>query len=390
MINPLSYGRQQITDDDIEAVVRVLRSDYLSGGPEITAFEEAFATYIGAPHAIAVANGSAALHLCAMALEVAPGQRWITSPLTFAATAHAIKICGGEIEWVDIDPRTGLMDLDLLEDLLEKSPNGYFTGVLPVHYAGHPIDMRRVGALADRHGLRIIEDACHAPGAEGVNFRCGDGSFADLAIFSFHPVKHLTTGEGGMITTANTALAAQIRNLRTHGIERNLALLPAESDPWYYEIQSCGLNYRMSAFQAALGRSQLMRTEANLQRRKEIATWYLSELKDTEFELPPFDKGHAWHLFVIRHPARRQLYYYLRERQIFTQIHYVPLHHHPYYRSEGSHAQLPMADHFYEQCLSLPMYPDLTQEDLKRVIAALKSFSGQIHSDSRNANDRIF
>lgn len=377
---PLSYGRQQITEDDIQAVIRVLKSDYLSGGPEIERFEQAFAAYIGAPYAIAVANGSAALHLCAMACEVAPGHKWLTSPNTFAATAHCIRFCGGEIELVDIDPDTGLIDIDLLEERLSSSPIGTYQGILPIDYAGHPVDMKRIHFLADAYGLHVIEDACHAPGAMGDGFRCGDGQYADLAIFSFHPVKHLTTGEGGMITTANPELARKLKNLRTHGIERDRSRLPEDAGGWYYEIQQLGMNYRLSAFQAALGSSQLTRAAENLVRRKEIAAFYDQALKDSSYGLPPLAEGHAWHLYVIRHPKRRELFEFLRERKMFVQVHYVPLHHHPYYaESAKKSGPLPMADHYYQHCLSIPIYPDLSDDDLQYIVDLLLQFD-RIHN----------
>lgn len=375
MNKPLSYGRQQITEEDIQEVVRVLKSDYLSGGPEIERFEHQFAAYIGAPYAIAVANGSAALHLCAMALDVGPGQTWLTSPNTFAATAHCIRLCGGEVEFVDTDPQTGLIDLDLLEERLNTNPKGTYHGILPIDYAGHPVDMKRVNFLAESYGLKIIEDACHAPGAEGEGFRCGDGQYADLAIFSFHPVKHLTTGEGGMITTANPELARRLRNLRTHGIERDRSYLPEEAGGWYYEVRELGMNYRISAFQAALGTSQLKRAADNLVRRKEIAQYYHKALAESTYGLPPIVEGHAWHLFVVRHPKRKELFDYLRQRKMFVQVHYVPLHHHPYYSEEAQQSgALPNADQYYEECLSIPMFPDLTNEDLEYVVEHLLAF----------------
>lgn len=375
MNKPLSYGRQQITEEDIQAVARVLRSDYLSGGPEIERFEKEFAAYIGAPYAIAVANGSAALHLCAMALDVGPGQTWLTSPNTFAATAHCIKLCGGNIEFVDVDPETGLINLDLLEERLNSNPKGTYHGILPIDYAGHPVDMKRVHFLAESYGLRIIEDACHAPGAEGDGFRCGDGQYADLSIFSFHPVKHLTTGEGGMITTANPELARRLKNLRTHGIERDQTRLPESDGGWYYEVREVGMNYRISAFQAALGTSQLSRATVNLARRKKIAHYYDLALAESNFSLPIIEEGHAWHLYVVRHPRRKELFDFLRARNIFVQVHYVPLHHHPYYAEATDRSgDLSGADLFYNQCLSIPMYPDLTDEDLQLVVELLLSF----------------
>lgn len=374
-MKPLSYGRQQITTADIEAVTRAMQADYLSGGPEIEAFEREFAAYIGATEAIAVANGTAALHLCALALDVQPGQRWLLSPLTFAATAHCIRYCGAEVEFVDIDPATGLIDLDQLAQRLAEQPPGTYHGVLPVAYAGLPVDLPRLQQIIAPHGLRIIEDACHAPGGATEAFRCGDGQYADLSIFSFHPVKHLTTGEGGMVTTRDPHLARRIRNLRTHGIERDRSQLPAGAGGWYYEIQELGYNCRLSAIQAALGRSQLTRAAANLSRRREIAAWYQQHLADLPLTLPATAPGHAWHLYVVRSLQRRALYEFLRQQQIFTQVHYVPLNQHPYYdRAAQASGPLPHADAFYEQCLSLPMYPDLSEEDLLRVRDALRRF----------------
>lgn len=374
-MNTLPYGKQQITEEDIQEVVRVLRSDYLTGGPEIERFEKAFAAYLGAPHAIAVANGSAALHLCAMALDVTPGQRWITSPNTFAATAHCIRLCGGDVELVDIDPGTGQMDLDLLEKKLSASPAGTYHGILPVAYAGFPHDLPRIRRIADQYDLKIIEDACHAPGAAGQGFRCGDGTYADLSIFSFHPVKHLTTAEGGMITTANPELAARIRNLRTHGIERRPLELSASPGAWYYEIRELGMNYRLSAVQAVLGTSQLSRAIENLNRRREITAFYREALADTQCELPAYHEGHAWHLYVIRHPKRKELFDHLRAANLWVQVHYVPLHHHPYYSPAAeSSGPLPHSDRFYQSCLSLPMYPDLTGADLARMVEEIKRF----------------
>lgn len=371
----LPYGKQQITEEDIQEVVRVLRSDYLTGGPEIERFEQTFAEYIGAPHAIAVANGSAALHLCAMALDVRPGQTWLTTPNTFAATAHCIRLCGGDVELIDIDPATGQMNLDVLEATLSTASNGRYHGILPVAYAGFPHDLPRIRRIADQYDLRIIEDACHAPGAQGEGFRCGDGTYADLAIFSFHPVKHLTTAEGGMITTANAELAARIRNLRTHGIERRNTELPDSPGAWYYEVQELGMNYRLSAVQAALGTSQVSRAAENLGRRREIAEFYREALSDTQCELPAYHAGHAWHLYVIRHPQRKALFDHLRAARLWVQVHYVPLHHHPYY-SDAAEASgsLAEADRFYQSCLSLPMYPDLTAADLHRVVEEIKRF----------------
>ncbi|MBC7447137.1 MAG: aminotransferase class I/II-fold pyridoxal phosphate-dependent enzyme, partial [Hymenobacteraceae bacterium] len=228
--SPIPYGRQHITDADVAAVADALRSDFLTQGPRVAAFEEAFAAYVGAPFAVAVANGTAALHLCALALGVQPGQRVITSPITFAASANCVRYCGGEVWFADIDPATALLDLTRVRALLEAHPRGFFHGLIPVDFAGRPVELAACRALAGEFGLWIIVDACHAPGGEftdarGTQHRCGDGSLADLAIFSFHPVKHIATGEGGMITTARRDLYEALLMLRTHGITRDPAKL---------------------------------------------------------------------------------------------------------------------------------------------------------------------
>jgi UDP-4-amino-4,6-dideoxy-N-acetyl-beta-L-altrosamine transaminase len=381
--HPLPYGRQHISEADIAAVVETLRSDFLTQGPRVTEFETRFAAYVGAKHAVAVSNGTAALHLCALALGVQPGQRVITTPITFAASANCVRYCGGEVHFADIDPATGLLDLKQVRTLLEAHPKGYFTGLIPVDFAGLAVDMAAARALADEFDLWIIEDACHAPGgffvdSEGKQRNCGSGQLAELAIFSFHPVKHIATGEGGMITTNDDALARHLRRLRTHGIERDATgLLRQDEGGWYMEMQELGYNYRISDILCALGISQLSRADEGLARRRALAATY-----DVAFAavpgvdvLAPGLPGHAYHLYVIQVANRRELYEYLRTKNILAQVHYVPVHRMPYYEKLGWKAgDFPHAEAYYARCLSLPLYPTLTDEEQAYVIDCVREF----------------
>ncbi|MBC7890821.1 MAG: UDP-4-amino-4,6-dideoxy-N-acetyl-beta-L-altrosamine transaminase, partial [Sphingobacteriaceae bacterium] len=367
---------------DLAAVTDTLRSEYLTQGPQIQKFEEAFAAYVGSRYAVAVANGTAALHLCALALGVKPGQKVITTPITFAASANCIRYCGGEVEFTDIDPATGLIDLNRLRDLLEKTPRGTYAGLVPVDFAGCPVNLELARELADEFGLWIIEDACHAPGGafrdrSGTWQSCGNGVFADLAIFSFHPVKHIACGEGGMVTTNNPELYEELLLLRTHGITRSAARLLENHGGWYYEMQELGYNYRLSDVQAALGTSQLTRAEAGLNRRRELAARYDEAFAGSPVQplTVPDDVAHAYHLYVVRVEDRKELYESLRSQQIFAQVHYIPVHTMPYYRQFGWQAgDLPEAEAYYAECLSLPMFPSLRDDEQARVIESVLEF----------------
>jgi hypothetical protein len=384
----IPYGRQTITDADIEAVVSTLRSDYLTQGPAIPEFEKAFAAYTGAKYAVALSNGTAALHLCAMALGVKEGTRVITTPITFAASANCVRYCGGEVYFADIDPGTFLLDIKKVRGLLEKHPKGYFSGIIPVDFAGNAVDLEAFRKLADEFGCWIIEDACHAPGgyftdSKGQQQLCGNGNFADLAIFSFHPVKHIATGEGGMITTNSKELYDQLNLLRTHGITKDSTKYKNSPEEvaqggWYYEMQELGYNYRLSDFQAALGTSQLKRAEENLAHRKALARRYDEAFRGTAVIPAPSAEGNAYHLYVIRVENRAGLYEHLRAHNIFAQVHYVPVHLMPYYRQFGHRkGDYPAAEQYYEQCLSIPMYHSLSNEDQDRVIACILNYPGQ-------------
>ena len=393
-MNSIPYGKQNITQADIDAVVEVLKADYLTQGPKIKEFEDAFASYVDANYAVAVSNGTAALHLCALALNVSEGQKVITTPITFAASANCVRYCGGEVVFGDIDPETYLLDINSVRELLQASPKGTYSGVIPVDFAGRAVDLEAYRKLANEYGLWIIEDACHAPGGSfiktnGQESKCGSGEFADLAIFSFHPVKHIASGEGGMITTNDKSLYNRLLALRTHGIVKDDNLYTnsvdfasgiekAESYPmWYMEMQELGYNYRLTDFQAALGLSQLQRADEGIKRRREIASIYEEAFNDKNFIKGQSGvvSGHAYHLYVIEVDDRLGLYNYLRENHVYAQIHYIPCHLMPYYRGQGwSEGDRLNAENYYRHCISLPMYPTLSNEEQVIVIKLINSF----------------
>lgn len=378
----IPYGKQYISQEDINAVVETLKSDFLTQGPKIKEFEEVFAKYVGAKYAVAVSNGTAALHLSALALDVRPGKKVITTPITFAASANCVLYAGGEVDFVDIDPETYVMDLDKLEEKLENSPKGTYSGVIPVDFTGYPINLERLSSITEKHNLWILEDACHAPGGYFIDSKnkkqyCGNGQFAELAIFSFHPVKHIATGEGGLITTNDEKLYKRLQLLRTHGISKDPKMLQENHGGWYYEMHELGYNYRLSDIQAALGVSQMNRAEEGLKRRQEIAHRYDEAFKGTSIKI---QKNHAqnsngYHLYVIQTQRRKELYEYLRQHKIYTQVHYIPVHLQPYYQRLGwKKGDFPVAEAYYEKCLSLPMFPTLTNEELSFIINTIRTF----------------
>ncbi len=394
MIKPIPYGKQDITDEDIQAVIEVLKSDYLTQGPKVFEFENAFARYIGSKYAVAVANGTGALHLCTLALGVKEGDKVITTPITFAASANCVRYCGGDVVFSDIDSKTYLIDIEKIKTLLETSPNGTYKGIIPVDFAGRAVNLEAFKGLAEEYGLWIIEDACHAPGgffidSKGQKQNCGNGKYTDLAIFSFHPVKHIATGEGGMITTNNESLYEKLLSLRTHGITKDCNLFTNSSTfasgeekeitypGWYMEMQALGYNYRLTDFQAALGLSQLQKADKGLIRRKEIAKVYQDAFKEKSFikGQSGLTEGHAYHLYIIEVKNRLGLYNYLKANNIFAQIHYIPCHLMPYYKQFGwQEGDMPNAELYYTQCISLPMYPSLTDKEQSFVIEKINNF----------------
>jgi UDP-4-amino-4,6-dideoxy-N-acetyl-beta-L-altrosamine transaminase len=395
MMNAIPYGRQNITEEDIKVVVETLKSDYLTQGPKIAEFESAFAKYIGSKYAVALANGTAALHLCAMALGVKEGNKVITTPITFAASANCIRYCGGDVVFSDIDPDTYLLDIEKVRTLLEASPKGTYKGIIPVDFAGRANDLEAFRELADEYDLWIIEDSCHSPGGSFRNSNnetenCGNGNYADLAIFSFHPVKHIASGEGGMITTNDEALYRKLLQLRTHGIVKNNDLYTnsielagglEEYPGWYMEMQNLGYNYRITDFQAALGLSQLSRANEGIKRRRDIAANYFNAFKSKQFikGQSKIIEGHAYHLYVIEVEDRLGLYNHLRSKNIYAQIHYIPCHLMPYYRELGwKEGDFPNAENYYKQCISLPMFPTLTDEEQGYVIDQINIYYNDI------------
>ena len=379
-MNAIPYGKQQITEEDIQAVLEVLKSDFLTQGPAVEVFEKKFCEFVGCRYAVAVTNGTAALHLAALALNVKPGDKVLCTTNSFVASANCILYCGGEIEFVDIDPKTFCIDLDILEDKLKSDNSINYKGIVAVDFAGYPMNFERVKKLADKYGLWVIEDACHALGAEfkdsqGNKRQSGDGTSADIAVFSFHPVKHIATGEGGMVVTNDQSLYEKLKLLRTHGITKNPDKMGQVDGGWYYEMQELGYNYRISDILCALGTSQLKRIENNLEIRKKIAANYDRELKGL-VSTPIVDKNlkHAYHLYVIQTDKRKELYEYLKKNQIFTQVHYIPIHTQPFYRQKYGRISLEKSEHFYSQALSLPMYHGLSENDQTVVIDRIREF----------------
>ncbi|MBV5287144.1 MAG: UDP-4-amino-4,6-dideoxy-N-acetyl-beta-L-altrosamine transaminase [Methyloversatilis discipulorum] len=377
----IPYGRQQISEEDIEAVVRVLRSDYLTQGPAVPAFEHAVARYCGAAHAVAMNSATSALHVACLALGVGPGDRVWTSPVTFVASANCALYCGAAVDFVDVDPATGNMSTDhLAVKLAQAERDGTLPKVvIPVHLCGRSCDMKTVRALSRRFGFAVIEDASHAIGARYDGAPVGDCRYSDITVFSFHPVKIITTAEGGMAMTQDAALARRMERLRSHGITRDPADMTHEPDgPWYYQQIDLGFNYRMTDMQAALGLSQMSRLDAFVDRRYRVAARYAEALAALPLSLPPAEpEGRsALHLYVVQVGAghdRRTVFEALRARDIGVNVHYIPVHLQPYYAALGFRpGHCPDAERYYAGAISLPMHPGLSEADQDRVIGALR------------------
>jgi UDP-4-amino-4,6-dideoxy-N-acetyl-beta-L-altrosamine transaminase len=383
---PIPYGHQYISEADIQAVVDVLRSDYLTCGPAIPKFERVFAEYVHVQHAVAVCNATAALHIAAMALGVKPGDNVICTPMTFASSANCIRFCGGNVKFVDINPRTYLLDIDKLKAVLAASPKGTYKGMVLVDFAGYPHNMEEYRRVADEYGMWILEDACHAPGAYFVNSQgekvySGSCRYSDITVFSFHPVKHITTGEGGMACTNNPEYFEKMSLYRTHGITHDAAKLQREDGAWYYEMQELGFNYRITDIQAALGVSQMTRARENVEKRRQLVQRYNEAFKDIAGILTPYEASdvyHAYHLYIIQVENRRGLYDFLRANKIYAQVLYYPLNLMPYYKQFGNkEGDLPIVEEYYRHCLALPMYPTLTEEQQQFVIEKVIEFMGE-------------
>ena len=373
----LPYGRQSIDNADIEAVVEVLKSDWLTTGPKIAEFEERFAARVGARRAVSFSSGTAALHGAAFAAGLGPGDEAVTTPMTFCATANCILYQGATPVFADVSPDT--LNLDPGE--VSRKISARTRAIIAVDYAGHPAALDELGQLAKAHVQRVllIEDACHALGAE-YGGKCV-GGIADMTVFSFHPVKHLTTGEGGMVATNDARLAEMLRRFRNHGISSE-ARQRQESGQWFYEMVLLGFNYRLTDIACALGLSQLRKLRANLARRREIAAQYTAVFRDLPGLIPPSvraDVNPAWHLYPIRIDLakltvdRGQIFHALRAENIGVNVHYIPVHLHPYYRDRFGHSagECPVAEAAYERVISLPMFHGMTDGDVGDVVRAV-------------------
>jgi UDP-4-amino-4,6-dideoxy-N-acetyl-beta-L-altrosamine transaminase len=375
----IPYGKQNIEQDDIDAVVKTLTADFLTQGPKVKEFEDVFAEYVGAKYAVAVNNATSGLHLSVLALGLKKGDRVITTPITFAASANCVRYAGGEVWFADIDPGTYLLSLEKTRELIQSKPKGFFKGIIPVDFAGLPVNLEAFRELANDFGLWIIEDACHAPGghftdSKGVKQKCGNGNYADIGIFSFHPVKHITCGEGGMVTTNSKELYKKLSLLRSHGITKEN--MTQDHGGWFYEMQELGFNYRLTDIQSALGITQLAKNNKGVARRNEIANTY-KQAFNGKIKFQSLEEGYvnAHHLFVIEVDDRKGLYEFLRTHNIFSQIHYIPVHTLPYYEQIGyDEADLTNSENYYSKCISLPMYPTLTENEQIYIIKIVLEF----------------
>lgn len=372
----IPYGRQWIEEDDIEAVVEVLRGDYLTTGPKIKEFEEKLAKYTGAKYAVAVSNGTAALHSACFAAGIKEGDEVITTPLTFAASANCVLYMGAKPVFADIDPKTYNIDpKDLKSKITCKTK-----AIIPVHFTGQPCAMDEILAIAEEYKLTVIEDGAHALGAEYKERKVG--SMADMTTFSFHPVKHITTGEGGAITTNSESLYRKLVLFRAHGITRDKDELLATEGPWYYEQQYLGYNYKITDIQAALGISQLNKLDRFLALRKEYAAQYSEAFREMDTMDIPFQQeftASSWHLYIIKLKlenidcSRNQIFEELQSRNIGVNVHYIPVYYHPYYRKLGYKKGLcPLTEELYERMITLPLFPKMEREDVQYIISNVK------------------
>lgn len=381
----IPYARQEVTQADVDAVVAVLRSDFLTQGPAVPRFEQDVAKICGARHAVAVNSATSALHIACMALDLGPGDWLWTSPITFLASANCALYCGAKVDFVDIDPRTYNMSVAALEAKLARAEREQRLPkvVMPVHLAGQSCDMAGIQALSRRYGFHIVEDASHAIGGKYRGEYVGNCRYSDIAVFSFHPVKIVTTAEGGMALTNDAVLAGKLALLRSHGMTREPAQMTRESEgPWYYQQVELGFNYRLTDLQAALGISQLARLDEYVARRHAIARRYDTLLADlpvvTPWQHP--DTYSGLHLYVVRLQldrigrSRRAVFEHLREQGIGVNVHYIPVHTQPYYEPRGFRAgDFPAAERYYAEAISLPMYPTLTSQQQDQVVAALRA-----------------
>ena len=369
----IPYGKQTIDQDDIQAVVDVLKSDFLTTGPKIAEFEQTVADYVGAKYAVAISNGTSALHAACFAAGIGPGDEVITTPLTFAASANCVLYCGGTLVFADVDPKTYNIDP---EDIRRKITDRT-KAIIAVHLAGQPCDMDAIHSIAREHGLIVIEDGAHALGSVYKGKRVG--SLSDMTTFSFHPVKPITTGEGGMIVTDNGDFYKKMVLFRSHGITRDDSMMTRNDGPWFYQQFDLGYNYRITDIQCALGCSQMKKLDRFLARRKEIVARYNEAFADCDNIITPYqlsDTESGWHLYIVQVKKcdRRQVFENMREKGIGVNVHYIPVYMHPYYQEHGyENVHCANAEEIYSHIISLPLYPGLTSEQQDYVIDTLKS-----------------
>lgn len=375
----IPYGRQNINQDDIDAVIEVLQSPYITQGPAIGRFEESINKYCGSKYAVALSSGTAALHIALMALEVGKGDVVWTCPISFVASSNCALYVGATIDFVDCDLSTGNINIASLKEKLKKAEceERLPKAIVVVHFSGRTVDMEEIHSLARHYGFKVIEDSAHALGASYASGdKVGCNKYADITMFSFHPVKSITTGEGGVLTTNDKKIAEQIAMLRTHGITREEGKLQNKPHgPWYYEQIELGYHYRITDIQAALGFSQMHRLDDFIEKRRAIAEYYNEKLKELAITLPLPDKNSAWHLYVIHVPGkiRRHVFEYMRGCGIGVNVHYIPIHLQPYYQNLGfKQGDFPIAEKFYEGAISLPIFPTLKEEEREYIIEKLQ------------------
>ncbi len=383
--SPIPYGKQEITAADIAAVTAVLSADFLTQGPQIELFEKQLASYCGAKYAVVVANGTAALHLVYLALGLKQGQKIATSAITFAATSNAALYCGAETEFIDISPGTFMLDPHRLAKTLTADQT--IRGVVPVHLAGVPCALEEIYSMAREKNLWVVEDACHAIGSkwrdqQGVLRRVGDCAFSDAAVFSFHPVKQLAAGEGGAIVTNHSELYHSLLKLRSHGITKDPRQFSEQHGPWYHEMQILGYNYRITDMQCALASSQLSRLDQAIKKRRLLVDNYHRALGDhPKIKLQSFNSSDdlSFHLLLCQAEHRGELFSYLNAKNIFPQVHYIPVYQHPFYRQRYklNPSDFPHAQNYYQQAISLPLYHSLSVSEQEYVIATIKEFYGE-------------
>ncbi|MGJ9459585.1 UDP-4-amino-4,6-dideoxy-N-acetyl-beta-L-altrosamine transaminase [Oceanobacillus sp. CF4.6] len=375
----IPYGRQSIDDEDIQAVVDVLKSDYLTTGPAVDNFEKKVANYVGVKYAVAFSNGTAALHSACFAADIGVGDEVITTPMTFVASANCILYQGAKPVFADIDPQTYNIDPNKIKEKITDRTKA----IIPVDFTGQPVKLDEIIKIAEEFNLVVIEDAAHAIGATYKESRVG--SIADMTMFSFHPVKHITTGEGGIITTNNKDLYEKLTQFRTHGITRDKSLLKENHGPWYYEMQFLGYNYRMTDIQAALGASQIDKLDKFIERRRNIVDQYNKGFSNMNEVINPYqetDGNSSWHLYVIKLNKdllsidRKHFFEELRQASIGVNVHYIPVHLQPYYQELGyKKGDYPYAEELYEQIITLPLFPAMTDEDVEYVIDTVKNIA---------------